>query len=208
MLLTKTFRWHPQPSSIRKSMVAAKRFGMRGGSILDCFCGIGTHAVASIAAGAIKYIGTDIEDYSDYLRKSIARHDQKYQGFGERAVTFEWGIDAYKAIETIPHDILFIDPPNPYQIAGGSTISTLRDTGLSGSGLEKFWKVRFNDNNWIKQKEDTIKNVARLMESDIATGHRVLVNLFVIKSNHFDYFDAFKEEFLPRQIYESYYEVF
>jgi hypothetical protein len=38
--------------------------------------------------------------------------------------------------------------------------------------------------------------------------HRVLVNLFVIKSNHFDYFDAFKEEFNPVQIYESYYEVF
>ena len=158
-MICKTFRWHPQPSSLRKSTIAAKRFNVRCSVVLDCFCGIGTHATASIAAGAIKYVGSDIEDYSDYLRKSIARHDQTYSGFGERSVEFRWGVDAVDAINTINHDILFIDPPNPYQIAGGSTISTLRDTGLSGSGLEKFWKERFNDNNWIKQKEDTIKNV-------------------------------------------------
>ena len=204
IIITETFRWHPQPSSLRKSIVAAKKFDCHNSIVLDCFCGCGTHGIASIMAGATQFIGTDIEDYSFCMKKGIARQNIIEQTFfGEKTIAFNWGIDAFEAIQTIPHDILFIDPPNPYQIAGGTTISTVRDTGLSGSGLEKFWKERFSDKNWIKQKDKTIENVIKLIEMEQG---RILINLFKIKSNGFDYLESFKE-FNPTQIYESYYTI-
>lgn len=206
-MLVKTYKFHPQPSSRDKCTRAAIAFDFHNQSVLDCFCGCGTHGLAAIQAGVISFRGTDIENYSEYLRKDIARFDSDYTTFdGSKAISFHWGIDAFESIKTYEHDILFIDPPNPYQIAGGTLLSTLRDTGLSGNEISKMWASRFNDSNWIKKKDATIENVVRLVETDLNAGNKVLANLFKIKSNKFDYANCFSR-FELRQVYDSYYEV-
>ena len=206
-MIVKTYKFHPQPSSLNKSCIAAKKFDFHNQKILDCFCGCGTHGLASIQAGDIAFCGTDIENYSEYLRKDIARFNTDYTTFsGTKVISFHWGIDAFESIKMYGHDILFIDPPNPYQIAGGSLLSTLRDTGLSGSKLEKFWINKFNTENWIKKKSVTIENVISLIETDLKNGAKVLANLFKIKSSKFDYTNCF-DEFELHQVYDSYYEV-
>ena len=208
-MITKSFKWHPQPSSVRKSTAAAKNAHIRGAVILDCFCGGGSHAVASIQAGAKKFVGTDLEDFSFCLRKDIARYNGAYTTFeGEQAVTFEWGIDAQESIRTHQYDILFIDPPNPHQIVGGATKSVIRDTGLSGSKLTKFWKGRLNEKNLINKREETIKTVEEVVIESLSQGKRVIANLFTIKSNGFDYHARFcNDGFHPDLVFESYYEV-
>jgi len=207
-MITKSFKWHPQPSSVRKSTEAAKRAtSFKGATILDCFCGGGSHGVASIRAGAKKYIGTDLEDYSFCLRKDIARYNSEYQNFGEKTISFIWGLDAAKSIISYDYDILFIDPPNPYQIVGGATKSVIRDTGLSGSQLTKFWKPRLNPENLINKREGTISKVREIVFFALTDKKRVIANLFRIKSNGFDYSEQFKDEFKLTPIFESYYEI-
>jgi len=207
-MITKSFKWHPQPSSIRKSTVAAKNAGIRGANVLDCFCGGGSHAVASILAGAKMFTGTDIEDYSFCLRKDIARYNAEYTFFGEKAVSFEWGVPASESINNHDYDVLFIDPPNPTQIVGGATKSVIRDTGLSGSKLTKFWKGRLSPDNWINKRDETVMNVKGIIDVALAGNHRVLCNCFTVKSNGFSYFDQFKDEYTLTQLFESYHEVF
>jgi 16S rRNA G966 N2-methylase RsmD len=208
-MITKSFKWHPQPSSVRKSTAAAKNAHIRGAVILDCFCGGGSHAVASIQAGAKKFVGTDLEDFSFCLRKDIARFNGAYTTFeDEQAVTFEWGIDAQDSIRSHKYDILFIDPPNPLQIVGGATKSVIRDTGLSGSKLTKFWKSHLNEKNLINKRDETIKTVEEIVSESLSQGKRVIANLFTIKSNGFDYHKRFCEDgFKSDLIFESYYEV-
>lgn len=207
-MITKSFKWHPQPSSVRKSTGAAKNAkGFKGAVILDCFCGGGSHAVAAIRAGAKKFIGTDLEDYSFCLRKDIARYNTEYQTFGEKTISFIWGVNAKQAILNYDYDILFIDPPNPYQIVGGATKSVIRDTGLSGSKLSKFWKPRLNPENLINKREETISTVREIIYFALTDQKRVIANMFRIKSNGFDYAERFKDEFRLVPLFESYYEV-
>lgn len=206
-MIVKSFKWHPQPSSVRKSTEAAKRAGIRGAAVLDCFCGGGSHAVASILAGASKFIGTDIEDYSFCLRKDIARYNTDYNFFGEKTVSFEWGVPAPESLKNHIYDILFIDPPNPTQIVGGATKSVIRDTGLSGSKLTKFWRSRLSPDNWINKRDETVKNVKESVDFALSTDHRVLCNLFTVKSNGFSYLSQFEEDYAVSPLFESYYEV-
>ena len=207
-MITKSFKWHPQPSSIRKSYAAAKRMdGFKGADILDCFCGGGSHAVASIQAGAKMFTGSDIEDYSFCLRKDIARYNAEYTFFGERTVCFKWGVQAFESIKIHDYDILFIDPPNPTQIVGGATKSVIRDTGLSGSKLTKFWKARLSQDNWINKREETVTNVKEIIDRSLKENHRVLCNCFTVKSNGFSYFDEFKDNYILIPLFESYCEV-
>jgi 16S rRNA G966 N2-methylase RsmD len=206
-MITKSFKWHPQPSSIRKSTVAAKNAGIRGAVVLDCFCGGGSHGVASILAGAKAFIGTDLEDYSFCLRKDIARYNAEYTFFGEKAVSFEWGMPASESIMNHKYDVLFIDPPNPTQIVGGATKSVIRDTGLSGSKLTKFWRARLSQDNWINKREETVTNVKEIIDLSLKGSHRVLCNCFTVKSNGFSYFDKFKDEYALMPLFESYHEV-
>lgn len=206
-MITKSFKWHPQPSSIRKSTQAAKKADIRGKIILDCFCGGGSHAVASLRCGCKEFIGTDLEDYSFCLRKSIARYNHNYDNFGNKTILFEWGIDAKKSIDSHEFDILFIDPPNPYQIAGGTTKSVVRDTGMTGNNLTKFWKEKFNPLNLINKRQETLQYVKEAILLSLSKNKRCIVNLFEIKSNKFSYFETYKDDFKVVQLFESYYEV-
>jgi len=209
-MITKSFKWHPQPSSVRKSTEAAKRaWAFKGAVILDCFCGGGSHGIASISGGAKVFIGTDLEDYSFCLRKDIARYNADYANFGgEKSVIFEWGIDAKESLKTHDYDILFIDPPNPYQIVGGATKSVIRDTGLSGSKLTKFWRPRLNPDNLINKREKTLGTVKEIISLALSDNKRVIANLFKIKSNGFDYHETYINDFKTTQLFESYYEMF
>jgi hypothetical protein len=206
-MITKSYKWHPQPSSIRKSEAAARRANLKGATNLDCFCGGGSHAVASIRSGAGQYIGTDLEDYSFCLRKEIARYNAEYQNFGKKSVIFEWGMDATKSIQIHDFDVLFVDPPNPYQVVGAYNISIPRDTGLNGGKLTKFWNARLSGENWINKKQATIDNVIALFHSVLDKEKRVVANLFNTKShNKFDYKDVMTD-FKIMSIFESYCEV-
>jgi 16S rRNA G966 N2-methylase RsmD len=204
----KSFKWHPQPSSIRKALGAAKRFDIRNKKVLDCFCGVGAHCIAAISAGASTFTGTDIENYSWCLRVDAFKYNQTYDTLfnAPRAIRFEWGIDAKESITTHEFDILFIDPPNPYQIVGGAPLSMCRDTGLSGNELTKYWKSRFDSNNIINKRDDTIAYVKDIISKVRNDNKRILANLFVIKSNKFDYSTHFSE-FEIKRVFESYYEV-
>jgi 16S rRNA G966 N2-methylase RsmD len=122
-VITKSYKWHPQPSSIRKATGAALNGKVRGLDILDCFCGTGAHCLAVIKSGAKSYTGTDIEDFSFCIRKDVARYNANYEYFGDNSIRFMWGIDAKKAVKSFDYDLLFTDPPNPYQIVGGAPIS-------------------------------------------------------------------------------------
>jgi 16S rRNA G966 N2-methylase RsmD len=207
-MITQSYKWHPQPSSIRKSEAAAKRANIKGAVVLDCFCGTGSHAVASIRSGAKKYIGTDLENYSFCLRKEIARYNTEYATFGERTISFQWGIPAAESINMHDFDILFVDPPNPYQIVGAYSMSIPRDTGLNGGKLTKFWKERLSEENWINKKGATLENVISLFHSVLSKDKRIIANLFNTKShNKFDYF-AVMEDFKKVQLFETYYELF
>jgi 16S rRNA G966 N2-methylase RsmD len=206
-MITKSFKWHPQPSSIRKSTMAAKKANVRDKIVLDCFCGGGSHGIASIISGARCFIGTDLEDYSFCLRKDIARYNFDYQTFGDKTISFEWNVDAKTSISSHVFDILFIDPPNPYQVAGGTTKSVIRDTGMSGSKLTKFWKEKFNPENLINKREDTLLYVKDIFDLTLNMEKRLIVNLFEIKSNKFSYFEKFKDEFKTKQLFESYFEI-
>jgi 16S rRNA G966 N2-methylase RsmD len=205
-MITKNFKFHPQPSSLRKSTIVAKKFNMRGKKVLDCFCGTGTHGVAAISCGAIQFIGTDIEDYSFCLRKDIARFNHNHKTFGEKAVHFEWGKEALKSISEYEFDILFVDPPNPFQVAGGTTLSMVRDTGMSGSKLTKFWNERFSEFNLINKKQKTIDYVIDLFNKVLNNDKKIVANLFIIKSNKFNYCDNMNQ-FKLFKIYDSYFEV-
>jgi 16S rRNA G966 N2-methylase RsmD len=207
-VITKSFKWHPQPSSIRKSGRAAKLADIRGERILDCFCGGGSHGIAAIRAGARRFTGTDLEDFSFCLRKDIARYNGDYKTlWGDKAVSFEWGINARQSVRCHDYDILFIDPPNPYQIVGGATKSVIRDTGLSGSKLTKFWKPRLNPENWINKRDATIQNVKEILTYALSEDKRIIANLFKIKSNGFDYREKIEGDFHITTIFESYCEV-
>jgi 16S rRNA G966 N2-methylase RsmD len=205
-MITKSYKFHPQPSSILKSTKVAKMADMRGKAILDCFCGCGSHGVSSILGGARVYIGTDIEDYSFCLRKDIARYNHNHKTFGDKTIIFEWGIGAMESINNHNFDILFTDPPNPYQVAGGTRKSVIRDTGLSGSKLTKFWNARFSSDNWINKKDQTIQNVITVFNETLLKERRIVANLFTIKSSGFNYCDVMAP-FDLKQIYDSYYEV-
>ena len=199
-MIPNTYKWHPQPSSLRKATQAARIFGVKDMVVLDCFNGTGTHCIAALSNDAGFFIGTDIEDYDFCLRSGMKNIQQ-------RDYRFEKGIDAIKSVVINDYNVLFIDPPNPYQIAGGSLPSVVRDTGLSGSGIAKFWGPKFSKDNVINKKQQTIDYVKEVVRKAIVVGKaRCLVNLFSIRSNKFDYLKTMGE-FDCKQIYESYYEV-
>lgn len=197
-MIPNTYKWHPQPSSLRKATEAARLFDVRGEVVLDCFCGTATHCLAALNNGAAFFIGTDIEDYNFCLRSGISKLNKGFR--------IETGVDALKAVSTYDYDCLFIDPPNPYLIAGGSLPSVVRDTGLSGSQIGKFWAQRFDGANMINKKGATLYYTKSVVENALYREKRCLVNLFQIRSNKFDYVSLFRDH-VVKQVYESYYEV-
>ena len=170
------YKWHPQPSSLRLATQAAKLARIDGSKVLDCFCGTGTLLVAAIRAGAEKAIGSDIEDWSQYLRPQL-KEMMKYSLLGSR-IELHWRVDAFEAVERFDHDILFTDPPGPWEIIGGVLISVKRDLGINGNELRKFWEKRLSDGNWINKKHRTVANVIKLFRTEIERGKRVVANLF------------------------------
>ena len=170
------YKWHPQPSSLSLATKAAKLAGLEGKIVLDCFCGTGTLLVASVRNGAARAIGSDIEDWSLYLRKELLEL-LKYRIYADRIV-LRWGVDAFDAVKKWDHDILFCDPPSPWEILGGSQISVKRDTGVAPNELRKHWREKFSGKNWIGKEYRTIVNIVRLFRIELVNGRRVIANLF------------------------------
>jgi hypothetical protein len=195
------YKLHPQPTSLTNAINAAKAARIVGTQVLDCFCGTGTILVAALRAGAAKAIGSDIEDYSFCLRREL----YKWLDSGSSVVELHWGVDALEAIDIFEHDILFIDPPSPVAILGGTQISAKRDTGLHGNEIRKFWTERISDRNLMGKGQKTVSYVIRLVKIDLGRGRRAIINLFA--QGKFSYKVFFQKVFKLKHLYANWYEV-
>jgi len=195
------YKIHPQPSSLRIATQAAKRAKLAGTRVLDCFCGTGTLLVAAHRAGAFHIIGSDIEDYSFCLRKEL-RQLMKYK---LTKIEIHWHIDAFDAIERFDYDILFVDPPAPNDVLGGTKISAKRDTGLHGSEIKRFWLKRLDERNWMNKGSKTVSNVFKLLKKGLESNKRVIINLF--SHREFSYLQAFKPFFEYKRLAGNFYEI-
>ena len=186
MLEKHKWKLHPQPSSMAKVRRALGNIGLRGKVVLDPFCGTGTLLIVAREKGA-RVIGSDIEDWSEYLRP------------GSERIEFHWGIDALDAIKKFEHDVLLTDPPNPTTIVGGRLPSAYRDTGVKGAQLSKMFN--FSERNLMGKKYKTIKVVIKLVKYELENGRTVIMNAFY----------PYKKYLLPifqmRKLHDTYYIV-
>jgi len=182
---------------LRNAVEAAIKANIKGTRVHDCFCGTGTLLVAAIKAGANYAIGSDIEDYSVCIRKELQEL---------KNVELHWGIDAFDAIKKFDYDVLFIDPPSPNSVLGGTRISVVRDIGLHGHQIRKFWKERFSPRNWIGKGSICIGNVFRVISFGLESDKRVIANLFANR-NGFSYYKTLKPFFRMKHLYANWYEI-
>jgi hypothetical protein len=197
-------KYHPQPSSIALVTQAIRAVNVRGLRVLDPFCGTGTIVCVAADNGALKALGSDIEDYTFCSRDPVYMAATS-KGFGEAVIEVHYGIDAFEAISSYQYDIVITDPPNPWAVIGGAPISIKRDTGLNGAELARFWKPRFSDKNLIHGKETTVSAVSNLFAEVLGSGRRVVANLFVSRGR--DYKDLLRDEFTFRPVAGTYYEI-
>lgn len=187
-MIVERYAWklHPQPSSLRKARTALKSFYLEGKTVLDPFCGTGTLLIAAKEAGA-RVIGSDIEDWSNYIRPEAI------------GIEFHWGIDAFEAVQRFEHNVLLTDPPNPKVIVGGRLLSAYRDTGVSGSQLIKMLKL--SESNLMGKKFKTIKSVIQILKYELEHERIIIINAF----------NPYKKYLSPlfniEQIFDSYYIV-
>lgn len=172
----KKFRMHPQLSSLSKAVQAAKKAFLRDRIVLDCFCGTGVLLYAAFISGAKQVIGTDIENWSFYLYPKL-RQIISYS-FDKNKIILKWNIDAMESVNTFFHEILFIDPPNPFTLVGGCMLSTIRDLGMSGSDLHNFWKGKLNSKNMMG-KHEAIRYLTELFLKELEKNIRIIANLFI-----------------------------
>ena len=177
-LLNKFYKLHPQPTSLRGAIETAKRADIRGKVILDPFCGTGTILLACMATKAKKAIGSDIEDYSSILRADFSNPFLKTWLRTSTEVELHWHIDAIESIRKFEHDVLFTNPPSPIALLGGTCISVVRDIGLHGSQIHKYWSERVSKQNLMGKGQRTIAYVIKLVKTELSNDKRVIVNLF------------------------------
>jgi 16S rRNA G966 N2-methylase RsmD len=201
-MIVQDYKFHPQPTSLRNALNAAKVADIRGSQVLDCFCGTGTCLIAALKAGAEKAIGSDVEDYSFCLRPEI----RKWLKNGSKNIELHWEVDGLESIKTFEHDILFIDPPSPVSVLGGTQISVVRDTGLHGNQIRQFWQERISKKNLMGKGQKTISYVVKLVKMDLQQGKRVIANLFT--QGKFSYLAIFKLIFKVEKLYKNWHEVF
>ena len=182
------WKLHPQPSSLKKAREALSRLDVVGKVVLDPFCGTGTLLIAAKELGAHP-IGSDIEDWSANLRP------------GAEDIEFHWGVDALEAVRRFEHDILFTDPPNPFELVGGRLPSAYRDTGVSGAELYKMLIGKLNERNLMGRKAKTIRALLELTEYELARGRIIVMNLFGPWSKYF------ARRFIIKRLYDTYYIV-
>jgi len=187
-VVLKKHRWklHPQPSSMAKVRRALDNIDLRGKVVLDPFCGTGTLLIVAREKGA-RVIGSDIEDWSEYLR------------LGSEGIEFHWGIDVLDAIKKIEHDILLTDPPNPTTIVGGRLPSAYRDTRVKGAQLLKMFN--FSERNLMGKRYKTIKVVIKLVKYELDNGRTIVINAFRPYRKYL--FPIFQ----MRQLHDTYYIV-
>jgi len=204
-LLNKFYKLHPQPTSLKKAIETAKRANIRGKVILDPFCGTGTILLACMVARAKKAIGSDIEDYNDILRADFGNPFLKTWLRTDTEVELHWHIDALESIHKFEHDVLFTDPPNPVALLGGTQISVVRDIGLHGSQIRKFWSERLSKQNLMGKGQRTVAYVIKLVKTELENDKRVIVNLF--RHGNFSYKRVFEKVFKIKHLYANWFEV-
>jgi len=173
-----SYHYHPQPTSLSLAVKAAKIAGLGGQVVLDPFCGTGACLYAALRAGARKAIGTDIEDWSAYLRPEVRDLLTHRSLVGEAPVELYWGVDALDAIRSIEHDVLFTDPPNPWDLTGGVCFSAIRETGMGFSDLRRYWRDRLSPRNLMGKGTRAVKYLLNLLAVELRQGKRIMINLF------------------------------
>ncbi|KUH33927.1 hypothetical protein APY94_04135 [Thermococcus celericrescens] len=190
------YRLHPQQTSLRDALRAAELAGLDGQVVLDPFAGTGTLVYAAARAGARFVVGSDIEDWSEYLRPQLS----EVQNFA-----LYWRVDAMHAVKRFEHDVLFTDPPNPARVDGSAPISLVRDFGISGSQLKSMFS--FNERNLMGREWVTVTYVVRLIRYELEQGRRVVVHAFRDSGRDFDWKKILRRHFHVRTIYDDYVEV-
>ena len=178
---------------------------MRGQSVLDPFCGTGACLVAAVRARAKEVIGSDIEDWSKYLRPEL----RILLACNSPVVRVFWGIDAFEAVKRFEHDTLFTDPPNPWDISSGCWKGVWRDLGLTLYDLRRYWRGKLKPSNLIGKGKKTIAYLIRLVRWELGEGREVVINLF---PTHYDRKRwslpvVFKSLFIIKHIHGNFYQV-
>lgn len=192
------YRLHPQQTSLRDAVIAAELADLRGQVVLDPFAGTGTLVYAAVRAGARFAIGSDIEDWSEYLRPQLKEVTD---------YALYWRVDAKEAVERFEHNVLFTDPPNPMRVVGSAPISLVRDFHISGSELGRMFENRFSERNLMGKKWVTVTYVVRLIRYELKQGHRVIVHAFKDSGRDFDWRVILSRHFGIRTIFKDYVEV-
>jgi len=168
----RNWKLHPQPSSLRKAREAVGRYiydygELRGKKVLDPYCGTGTLVYVASEYGA-DAIGSDIEDWSAYLRPLGTRCSPM----------FFWGVDAVDAVSVYRPDIIVTDPPNPRVLVGGRYPSAYRDTGVTGAELRRYWASRIHPKN-VMGRPLAVDHLVMTLRAAAATGTKLaIVNAF------------------------------
>ena len=190
------YQLHPQQTSLRDAMRAAELANLRGQVVLDPFAGTGTLVYAAARANARFVIGSDIEDWSEYLRPQL-KEVTNY--------ALHWHVDAREAVRRFEHDVLFTDPPNPARIDGSAPISLVRDFGISGSQLKNMFS--FDERNIMGKKWVTVTYVVRLIRHELSEGSRVIVHAFKDSKYGFDWGTILRRHFRVRHLFKDYVEL-
>lgn len=197
-MVVSMYRLHPQQTSLRDAMKAAELADLKGRIVLDPFAGTGTLVYAAVEAGAKFVIGSDIEDWSGYLRPQL-KDATNYALY--------WHVDAREAVMRFEHEVLFTDPPNPTRVVGSAPISLVWDFHISGSELKRMFEGKFNERNLMGRKWVTVTYVVRLIRYELEQGRRVIIHAFRDSGRNFDWREILNRHFKLTRIYDDYFEV-
>ena len=204
-----TYKWHPQPTSLKIATIVAKKASMRGQRVLDPFCGTGACLIAAVRARAKEIVGSDLEDWSEYLRPEL----RTMLECGSPVVRVYWGLDAMEAVRRFEHDILFTDPPNPWAICGGCWVTVLRDLGLTFYDLRRYWLSKLRPDNLMGKGSKAVSYLMRLVKHELDAGRRVIINLFsaygdvASTTSRQDLARIFKSLFIIKRVHGNFYRV-
>ena len=193
-MVVSLYRLHPQLTSMKDALRAAELAGLEGRVVLDPFAGTGTLVYSALRAGAKFVIGSDIEDWENYLRPQLRGVDD---------YIMHWHLDAMDAVKYYSHEVLFTDPPNPTRVVGSAPISLVRDFHISGSELRRMFS--FDERNLMGKKWVAVTYVVRLIRYELKQGRRAIIHAF--SSGNFDWREILSRHFKLERIYADYFEI-